>query len=422
VIFLSILIGNYLFKNQKYSEEKKKYYLVAGGIGINIVFLGFFKYFNFFIDNFEWLIKALNMDPARFHLQIVLPIGISFYTFKAISYLVDVYKGVIKPEGSYVNFSLFMAFFPSLLAGPIDRAKNLLSQFAIPRKPDPKITLEGLHLIFYGLFKKIVVADGVVRTVNSVFNSTGNPSWIDVVAATSLFTIQIYCDFSGYTDMARGTAKLFGIDLMVNFNLPYFSKSPRDFWSRWHISLSTWLRDYLYIPLGGNRAGKTNTYRNLMITMVLGGLWHGAAWNFIFWGFYHGLILCLHRMVSGVRFFTGKMVSPIINSLKIILVLGLISYGWLLFRAPSLDTIVRFSSTLLYDFGNMDFGAMRPKAAAVLGVVLLLCIECIEYFYDGEPFWKKLPMPAWTAIYSFIIFGFFLSLGNESGKFIYFNF
>ena len=422
-VVLCVILCNLMYKQiQMHIGSKNRFYFFIAGVIADLIILGFFKYYNFFIDNMELLIKSLNMDSARFHLNIILPIGISFYTFKGISYAVDVYRGQLEPEKSYINFSLFIAFFPSLLAGPLDRAKNFLDQFSIVRKHTAAGIYEALHLVIYGLFKKIVIADGVVRTVNSVFDSSGQPSWIDIVIATVLFTIQIYCDFSGYTDIARGSAKFFGIELMINFNLPYFSKNSREFWNRWHISLSRWLRDYLYIPLGGNRCGVSKTYRNLMLTMILGGLWHGAAWNFIFWGFYHGIILCLHRAIDVFKSTTASRCAPIINAMKTIFFFFVISYGWLLFRTPSLEKLVNFSSIIIYDFGNLAFSAMRPRAAALIGVVLLACIEVIEYLHKGELFYKKLPMPAWTAVYSLMIFVFSLGLGNESGQFIYFKF
>lgn len=424
VICLAILLGNLLWPQilSLVGNRKRPFFLFIG-ITINLLLLGFFKYFNFFIDNVEWLLIALGADPGRFHLGIILPVGISFYTFKGIGYLVDVNRGEVEPEKSYTDFALFIGFFPALLAGPIDRARHLLAQITNVRTITGRQTLEGLHLFFYGLFKKIVIADGVVRTVSSVYNSTGQASWIDVIVATFLFTIQIYCDFSGYTDMARGTAKLFGFDLMVNFNLPYFSKNPREFWSRWHISLSTWLRDYLYIPLGGNRLGTTKTYRNLMVTMTLGGLWHGASWNFILWGFFHGLVLCCHRAMAGIRHAIGATGGKVfIKGLKMCLFFLVTCYGWLLFRAPSLDKILNLSSTLVFDFGNIDFGAAKPRASVVVGLPVLLCIEMIEYASGGALFYQKLPIPIWTALYALLIFALILGMTSESTQFIYFNF
>ncbi len=337
---ITVLFFNLLYPKIVLLDEKRKRGLFLFlGVSANLLILGFFKYYNFFIDNIEWFLSGLSMNPSRFYLDIILPIGVSFYTFKGISYVVDTYRGQVKTDPRYTDFALFMAFFPSLLAGPIDRASAFLQQICEKRKLSWDQSIRGLHLFLYGLFKKVVIADGVVRTVNSVFDSTGQASWIDVVVATVLFTIQIYCDFSGYTDMARGTAKLFGIDLMVNFKLPYFSKNPREFWSRWHISLSTWLRDYLYIPLGGNRNGNAQTYRNLIITMVLGGLWHGAAWNFVLWGLYHGIVLSIHRAIGSIRSAAREHKSVLNDIAKITFFFMVICYGWLLFRAPSLEKI-----------------------------------------------------------------------------------
>jgi D-alanyl-lipoteichoic acid acyltransferase DltB (MBOAT superfamily) len=398
--------------------KRQKVFLIVAVVA-NLAILGFFKYYNFFIDSMAWLIRGVDSDPSRYHLDIVLPIGISFYTFKAISYCVDTYQGKSLSEHNYVDFAAFIAFFPALLAGPIDRASGLLRQFNQERRVTVEQTLRGLHLFFYGFFKKVVIADGVARTVNSVFGSTGHVSWIDVVIATFFFTIQIYCDFSGYTDMARGVAKLFGFNLMINFRFPYFSQGFREFWSRWHISLSTWLRDYLYIPLGGNRHGEGKTYRNLMITMVLGGLWHGAAWNFVLWGFYHGLLLCLDRGFQ----LTSKAVHASkgywIPLGKAALCFLLTCYGWMLFRAPSFDTILNFSTTLLFDFGNLNFGGARPRLAALCGLPLFLIIEAIEGLGDEKPFYEKLHVGIWSGLYASLIFSIAIGLTTESVNFIY---
>lgn len=423
VVCAITLLANLVYsKVASVSEKSKRNLFLVIGVSTNILILSFFKYYNFFVDNIEWLLKGLNLDPTRFHLNIVLPIGISFYIFKGIGYLVDVYRGEVEPEHRYANFALFIAFFPALLAGPIDRAGNLLKQISAERKVTIEKTFRGLHLIFYGLFKKVVIADGVVRTVNSVFGSTGQLSWIDVVVATVLFTLQIYCDFSGYTDIARGTAKLFGIDLMINFKLPYFSSNPREFWSRWHISLSTWLRDYLYIPLGGNRHGTVKTYRNLILTMVLGGLWHGAAWNFVLWGLYHGVVLCVGRAIGTAKSAVERKTSYLQRTIKTAFFFTLTCYGWLIFRSPSLEKVVNLSSTLIVEFGNFDFGAMPPRFAALFGLPVFLCIEIIENATDGKSFYKSLPIPIWTAIYASMIFGFVIGMSTESAQFIYFNF
>jgi len=241
----------------------------------------------------------------------------------------------------------------------------------------------------------------------------------DVVLATLLFTIQIYCDFSGYTDMARGSAKLLGIDLMVNFRLPYFSKNPQEFWSRWHISLSTWLRDYLYIPLGGNRTGQAKTYRNLIITMILGGLWHGAAWNFVLWGLYHGIALSIHRAILSIRTAALQRKGLFYDIAKITVCLMIVCYGWLLFRAPTLEKILTLTSTLIFDFGNLDLGIAWPRLAAAIGIPILFIVELTEKAGEEKPFYKKMPVPAWTSLYAAFIFCMAMGITTESTQFIY---
>lgn len=418
-----LIISNLVYlRVRPLNEDIRRKFFLTSGIISNLLLLGFFKYYNFFIDNIELILGGLELDVTRFHLNIILPIGISFFTFKGISYIVDVYRGIIPAENRYTTFALFIGFFPALLAGPLDRAKDLLPQFTRTRRFNCEDFFAGLHLFVYGLFKKVVIADGVVRTVNSVFGSSGSPSWIDVVVAAFFFTLQIYCDFSGYTDMARGTAKFFGINLTLNFNLPYFSRNPQEFWRRWHISLSTWLRDYLYISLGGNRNGKIKTYRNLMITMALGGLWHGAAWNFVLWGIYHGALLSIHRAVTTVKGLSHTRSSVIINIILIIFFFTLTCYGWLLFRAESLKQIIDLTSVLIFDFGNTHFGALRPRAAFLFGLPILIFIEIIEFKYKGNRFYERLPVPVWTAVYSLMIFCLSLGMSNESAQFIYFNF
>jgi len=417
-LLVSILFSRLLL----FDQRKKRIFFLFIGILVNLFILGFFKYYNFFIDNIEWLLNELGLNPTRFHLNIVLPIGISFYIFKGIGYILDVYREEYQAEHNYTNFALFIAFFPALLAGPIDRAGNLLKQISYARKVTIDKTFRGLHLIVFGLFKKVVIADGVFRTVNSVYGSTGHLSWIDVVVATVLFTLQIYCDFSGYTDLARGTAKLFGFDLMINFKLPYFSQNPREFWSRWHISLSTWLRDYLYIPLGGNRHGAVNTYRNLILTMVLGGLWHGAAWNFVMWGLYHGIVLSAHRVVVPKKGVVEAKTNLLLKVIKTGFFFAITCYGWLIFRAQSLEQVIALSSTLIVDFGNLSFGGLRPRFAALFGLPVLLCIEIIENTAGGKSFYNKLRIPIWTSIYAAMIFGLMIGMSTESGQFIYFKF
>ena len=274
--------------------------IVILSVMMNLTFLGFFKYFNFFTQSFIDLAQGLGFQPDPFTLSIALPVGISFYTFQSMSYTIDVYRGDLKPCRNFFDFALFVAFFPQLVAGPIVRATHLLPRVLAPRVLSWEDMGRGAVLCLTGLIKKIVIADGLAPLVDTVYGGgSADPTGAQVAFATWAFALQIYCDFSGYTDIARGVAKILGFELPVNFAQPYFATNPQEFWRRWHISLSTWLRDYLYISLGGNRGGRVKTYRNLFLTMLLGGIWHGAAWNYVLWGAYQGGLLCLHRVLGG---------------------------------------------------------------------------------------------------------------------------
>ncbi|MFC1453529.1 MBOAT family O-acyltransferase, partial [Verrucomicrobiota bacterium] len=276
---------------------KRKLFLAFSVAG-NLSLLGVFKYFDFFAYNLQRLLTLCGLDIDMPYLRVVLPVGISFYTFQTMSYTIDIYRGRLEPTRRFPDFALFVAFFPQLVAGPIERASRLLPQILNARKLTAARFYEGGYLILWGLFKKVFVADNLATIVDPVFALDGSPGGGQVLVALYAFAFQIYCDFSGYSDIARGVGKCLGFDIMLNFRLPYFARNPRDFWQRWHISLSSWLRDYLYIPLGGNRRGSARTYANLAIVMLLGGLWHGAAGTFILWGGYHGFLLIAHRWLS----------------------------------------------------------------------------------------------------------------------------
>jgi len=279
------------------SSRRRKQLLFLSVLG-NLSILAFFKYFNFFAGSFSELLTMFGLSVHPRYLNIILPIGISFYTFQTMSYSIDIYRGQLKATHRFFDFALFVAFFPQLVAGPIERAKHLLPQILSPRKITAEKIHEGCYLIFWGLFLKIFISDNLAQIVDPVFVEGQAFSGAAVLIATYAFAFQIFCDFAGYSNIARGLGKCMGFDIMLNFNLPYFATNPSEFWQRWHISLSSWLRDYLYIPLGGNRKGGLLTVRNLMLTMLLGGLWHGAAWTFIIWGAYHGLLLMLHQLVK----------------------------------------------------------------------------------------------------------------------------
>jgi alginate O-acetyltransferase complex protein AlgI len=421
-----VAIANLLYpKFTSLPEKQRRQLFLWISVCTNLVLLGFFKYCNFFIDSAVGAMGALGIQTELLHLNIVLPVAISFYTFKTISYTVDIYLGKIQPAPRFSEFALFLAYFPALLAGPIDRASNLLPQISTPRKLSLEQSAQGVFLILLGLFKKVAISDGVAGSVNAIYGTSGTVSWIDVVLATFLYTIQIYGDFSGYTDMARGISKLLGIELMLNFNLPYFSKDPSEFWRRWHISLSTWLRDYLYIPLGGNRKGELRTYINLMTTMVLGGLWHGAAWNFVLWGFYQGGLLCVYRVFSPKDQKRSSAENNLGNWQGIVEILcffGLTCYGWLLFRGTTFAQIFTFTKILFVDIGNFALTMPKPSLPALLGIPVLMGYEFFAYKSQNQDFYLRYPTPARAAIYATLLVIVFMGLSNAPAQYIYSQF
>lgn len=356
-----------LIRRQPNREIAKRY--VAASVVINLLFLGFFKYFNFFVDSLSALFNVFGWAGVNVHLQVILPVGISFYTFQSISYIVDVYRGDVEPAKNPFDFALFVAYFPHMVAGPIMHSRDLLPQIQQPRHTTRTQIREGAWLMLWGFFKKLVIADNLAPVVNQIFAAESAPSAAVVLIGVYAFAYQIYGDFSGYTDIARGVAKLMGIELMLNFNQPYRALNPPEFWRRWHISLSTWLRDYLYISLGGNRGGQWLTYRNLVLTMVLGGLWHGAAVNFVLWGFYHGALLVGHRIFTEewkLSFGEGWLA----RRLSQFLMFHAVCYGWLLFRATSLAQIWNFTRALA--FGPWTVAESAPVLALLLPLALML--------------------------------------------------
>lgn len=341
LLFSTILdysVGWHLPRVATYRRKILLVISLAGNLGV----LGFFKYYGFFLESFLDLCDLFGIEANVHAMKVILPMGISFYTFQTMSYSIDIYRGKLEPTRNFVTFALFVSFFPQLVAGPIERATRLLPQLSGPRTVTRDLLSSGLWLILIGLFKKIALADTIAPLVDDAFSRASTASGAHLLLGLYLFSLQIYFDFSGYSSIARGTAKLLGIELMVNFKQPYLSQSISEFWRRWHISLSTWLRDYLYIPLGGNRKGRLMTYRNLMITMVLGGLWHGAGWHFLIWGALHGTYLCLHRFYCGPEREAPALSfeRPLTSAaflVRAILVFHLVSLTWVFFRAPSLE-------------------------------------------------------------------------------------
>lgn len=323
--------------------DRKKHILLTVSVVLNLGVLGIFKYLNFFIDNFNLLFSRLGLELGA--VNILLPIGISFYTFETLSYVIDVYRGDTKPADSLLDYAVFLTFFPRLVAGPIMRAKQFLPQLergVIINLPN---LIEGAQLFAQGLIKKVLIADRLSMGIDTIYANPAVFSPSSVWIAVFAYSIQIYFDFSGYSDMAMGVAKTFGFDLALNFNFPYVSQSITEFWRRWHISLSTWLRDYLYIPLGGNRKGKMRTYLNLMTTMLLGGLWHGASWNFVVWGGLHGIYLAIERLLGENH--TKSDARPF-NWFKALFFFVVVSVTWVFFRSPSWKTTEIILSKLFF--------------------------------------------------------------------------
>lgn len=408
-------------------ETRRKYFLVISMVA-NLGILCYFKYCDFFIQSFVGFAHTLGLGTLDMRpLGIILPAGISFYTFQAMSYTIDVYRNEVQPTDNFADFALFVCFFPHLVAGPIMRAHTLLPQVVNPRTRQKGDIEEGILLIAIGLFKKIVIADNMAALANAVFyryadHHAAGLSGGEALMGIYAFAFQIYGDFSGYSSIARGISKLLAFDLVINFRMPYLAVSPSDFWSRWHISLSSWLRDYLYIPLGGNRKGVQKTYRNLMMTMLLGGLWHGASWTFVAWGFYHGAILCIFRLL-GIKdkIETDSTRGKLVWAGRVLLMFHLTCFGWLLFRADSFATVVAMSRAILFDF------QLTPNMASYLASILFYCggMFALEWMMDGESRirrWLASPWKWQAVAYIYMTLMLFYFTGDHTYEFIYFQF
>ncbi len=393
--------------------------LLATSLTVNLGLLGFFKYFGFFVDSFADAVERVGLgavdSPA---LEILLPVGISFYTFQTMSYTIDVYRGRLEPCRNLIDFATFVAFFPQLVAGPIERAKHLLPQLVERRNADAGAVRSGLALIALGLFRKVVVADGAGRIANEVFDAPQRYGTVMTGVAVVAFAVQIYGDFAGYTDIARGVSRLLGVELLANFRQPYLSRNITEFWRRWHISLSNWLRDYLYIPLGGNRHGTVATYRNLMLTMLLGGLWHGASWNFVLWGGLHGLYLVVHRLLRGGRVDEGPVRPSQVPG--IIVTFAVVALTWVPFRAPDLATTVEMLGDLVVPRrGNFEFG----DALLVMVLAWTALATDVAQRHADRLAGALAARPALAGVGAGLVFaGLVLFSGGTPQPFVYFQF
>ncbi len=424
-LIFTFITMDFLFGLKIYEakNEKTRKQLLALSITINLSILGFFKYFNFFVDSFCGLLNFFHIPFSLVTLHILLPVGISFYTFQSMSYTIDVYRNKMIPTKRFWDYALFVTYFPHLVAGPIMRAKDLLPQVLSSRKLSLEKFYEGSFLVFWGLFEKIFIADNLAKIVNPIFASPPPYNGGEVWVALYAFSFQIFCDFDAYSNMARGLGKCMGFEILYNFNLPYFSTNPREFWQRWHISLSSWLKGYLYISLGGNRQSEMMTYRNLAITMLLGGLWHGASWTFILWGAYHGLLLIVYRYFPVYR---GEVHSTPPMSRKwfipkVILFFHLVTLGWLLFRAQSIHQVAQMVSALLFSF-SVDHATLSLFLRFLGFVVPLIMIQLGQFKTDDLMFLYRRHWLIKTIAYALMSYAM-LSWGvMKAEEFIYFQF
>jgi D-alanyl-lipoteichoic acid acyltransferase DltB (MBOAT superfamily) len=411
--------------------HRKRWLLVS--IITNLGVLGFLKYFNFFADSLQALALQAGMETSMPVLQVALPVGISFYTFQSMGYTIDVYRGVAKPVGRLLDLALYVAYFPQLVAGPIERSSRLLAILGRDKFLTSERLRRGAWLILFGLLKKVVLADNMAPVVNAVFDAPEPAGALPTLLAVYAFALQIYGDFSGYTDIARGVSLWLGIDLVLNFRRPYFCASPREFWRRWHISLSQWLRDYLYIPLGGNRGGPILTQRNLMLTMLLGGLWHGASWMFVIWGGLHGTYLVVHLLLSKTAAFRSLGTLPSVARLPLSLAAGvvwfhLVCLAWVFFRAQSLSSA---RQVLVSVWAPLETTAVDTKTLwlmAVCAAPVLLVDLWAEVFERRHPrasegaFLATLALPLRAVVYALLVALVAVAGAPQGAEFIYFQF
>lgn len=406
-------------------DHKRKKVLLIISLFVNLGLLAVFKYYNFFVENLIFLFKDLNINISFSTLNLILPVGISFYTFQTLSYTIDIYKGKIKPVTDPIPFFAFVAFFPQLVAGPIERASNLLPQFQKNREFSLYKSLDGIKQIVYGLFKKVVIADSLAPLADQIFESYSDLPGSVLALGVFYFAIQIYCDFSGYSDIAIGTGRLLGFELMTNFRMPYFSESIGEFWKRWHISLSTWFRDYLYIPLGGNRVNAFRHGLNIVLTFTISGLWHGANWTFIIWGFLHGIYYLLEKFIIKINVKTSSLINGILkNSIKVIRVLKtflLVCLAWIFFRSSTME---QSFDILFRIIGNFNLKGLTDFRTGLLFAIPFLFYEFLlrnqEHGLTLGKLIKNKPLRYGVYLFYTIIIIIFSSGDDKS--FIYFQF
>lgn len=427
--FLGLIAGSSLVdfivgqKMHEATTPKRRRGLLFLSLLVNLGVLGLFKYYNFFIDSFAEILEVIGLQANLPTLRIILPVGISFYTFQTLSYTIDIYRGRLKPTDDFIAFFAFVSFFPQLVAGPIERASALLPQFLKTRVMNWEQAKDGLRQILGGMFKKVVIADNIAGGVNLVFNNYQNFSGLELFLATFGFAIQIYCDFSGYSDIAIGTARLFGFDLTRNFAFPYFSRNIGEFWRRWHISLSTWFRDYVFITLGGNRCALPKHITNIIITFTLSGLWHGSSWNFVIWGLLNGLYYIPMLMMNRQKTYTGSVAEnrifpSLVELRQMLITFGLCLLAWIFFRSTSLEAAFGFIERM----GTGPWLVIPSlKKATLLGLGLLF----VEWFQRNRKHTLDIQQlrtgPRWV-IYTIVFINLLAFQPQTEAAFIYFQF
>jgi len=425
LIFLSTVVDYVIglsIPNQ--SSKKKQKLFLWGSVLFNLSVLGFFKYYNFFIDSWVELFSSLGYQiKSIWTLNIILPVGISFYTFQTMSYTIDIYRKKLEPTKDFISFASFVSFFPQLVAGPIERASNLLPQILKKREFQYDKVIQGLKLILWGMFKKVVIADSLAPIVDDIFSNYqdfgGGTLWIGAI----YFSFQIYCDFSGYSDIAIGTSKLFGFELMSNFKFPYFSRNIGEFWRRWHISLSTWFRDYLYIPLGGSQEGKWKAIKNIFIIFLVSGFWHGANWTFIFWGLFHSILFLPTFLFNKNRNYTSSIIAAntLLPSFKefinVVTTFLLVTIGWVFFRSESIGDSFSYLTLMISNINIVTH--LSPKISFY--ILVLVLVDWTQRFDERNLFvtFSKLIFRIFVIICVFLIL---INFKKESLQFIYFDF
>lgn len=410
------------------NQNLRKFWLWLS-VGINLGFLGFFKYYNFFAENFAEMLQNFGLQVNPWTLKVILPVGISFYTFHGLSYVLDIYFKRIKAERNFVDYAVFVSFFPLLVAGPIERATHLLPQIKVKREFSYEKAVDGMRQILWGLFKKMVIADNCAVFANQIFANSATASGSELALGALFFTFQIYGDFSGYSDIALGTARLFGIDLLRNFAFPYFSRDIAEFWRRWHISLSSWFRDYLYIPLGGSKGGNWMRIRNTFAIFLVSGLWHGANWTFIIWGFLNALFIMPSIILKTNRnnleiVAMNKLIPSLRDVFNILLTFSLTVFAWIFFRAESVHHAIEY---IVGIFNASLFTIPDVKTAAYATLILIAFFMLIEWIgrehqFALQDFLVKKPRFIRWLFYGFIILLIGLFLQTHETPFIYFQF